>query len=77
MYLGCRKAEMVFLRTGASLEAQVFKNCGWNTIRAYGFGGFNLEKGLAEGGGEVVRLEFLVIQVGVGGKDSRKKIGLG
>ena len=37
-----------FLRTGASLGAQVFKNCGWNTIRAYGFGGFNLEKGLAD-----------------------------
>ena len=67
-----------------------FENYCWNTITAFRFRGVELEKGLTDflcrelkrrhsefGKREGMWLDSLVTQVGVGGKDWRKKICLG
>ena len=47
MYQECRKAGIVCKNRG-KFRSTCFENCCCNTIRAFGFGDVELEKGLAD-----------------------------
>ena len=78
-----------FVESRSEFGGTGFKYYSWDIIRAFGFRGVELEKGFSKlASGELNRwhcecgcrverrLEFFIIQIGIGSKDRCKKVGL-